>query len=373
MKKSLLILAALLAFPLASYAQNGAAGTVVNQAITCATSTDGSMTGILNPLNVTIVSPVFSGTLPAGNYFTKYTWYDYTGKETLASPEITTQLTATGGLTVAIPASGLPSGAAGMRIYIGATAGSETLQGQTAGTQSFAQSIPLVSGAALPQTNTTPCFVVANDAMLPTGTAYGVSMTTPAGNTIPGYPTLWQIMGPGTKIDISNGYPTYHGITLFPFPIIASPLNHATQSIFGSLSLNGYTGYFGKIGIGTNSPGFPLDVGGAMNTGTGYLFNGTAPATDCLLSNGTFFIAQACVATKVQSGTASNSDSTGRVTLSGGSGTFSFTGTYATAPDCFCADVTDATQACSVSESTTALTFTGHSTDVVKYGCFFRN
>jgi len=40
-------------------------------------------------------------------------------------------------------------------------------------------------------------------------------------------------MGPGTTINVSNGLPYYHGVVMYPTPILASPLNHATQSING--------------------------------------------------------------------------------------------------------------------------------------------
>jgi hypothetical protein len=75
----------------------------------------------------------------------------------------------------------------------------------------------------------------------------------------------------------------------------------------------------------------------------------------------------------VRSGASGNTDLTGRVTLSTGAGSYSLTQTYASAPNCLCADVTTPANACSISESTTALTFTGTGSDVVKYICMGRN
>ena len=75
----------------------------------------------------------------------------------------------------------------------------------------------------------------------------------------------------------------------------------------------------------------------------------------------------------VRSGSASNTDITGRVTLSVGTGSYSLGQTYTSAPNCLCNDVTTPGNACSVSESTTTLTFTGTGTDVVKYVCIGRN
>src|SRR5271165_2193079 len=39
----------------------------------------------------------------------------------------------------------------------------------------------------------------------------------------------------GTHINLSNGLLYYHGVVMFPSPILASPLNHGTQSITGPL------------------------------------------------------------------------------------------------------------------------------------------
>src|ERR1700756_1070687 len=100
MKRSLLPL--ILALSLSAAAQ------FTNQAVYCATSVDGSVVGTPNPLTTTTVSPMFTGTLPAGTYYVRYSFYAAVG-ETLASPEQSVQLSGTGEITVAIPSSGLPS------------------------------------------------------------------------------------------------------------------------------------------------------------------------------------------------------------------------------------------------------------------------
>jgi general stress protein YciG len=33
----------------------------------------------------------------------------------------------------------------------------------------------------------------------------------------------WQLMGPGATVNVSSGIPYYHGIVMFPTPILASP------------------------------------------------------------------------------------------------------------------------------------------------------
>ena len=207
----------------------------------CATSVDGSVVGITNPLTGTTNTAAYSGgTLPAANYFVEYAWYTSTGTVTLVSPETTAQLSAQGNLQVALPAGGLPAGVTGYKVYIGTTSGSETLQATQAGNGVYTQSIPLVTGVAVPVSNNTVCQEVANDAIWPVGTGYTVSLTDPNGNTQPGYPMIWQLLGPNTTINLSNGLPYYHGVVTYPVPILASPLNHAGQSISGVLSLGSY-------------------------------------------------------------------------------------------------------------------------------------
>lgn len=73
------------------------------------------------------MAQLFSGSLSSGTYYAEYSFYDFFGSETLVSPEVSIVLGSAGGIQVD-PPPGLPSGAAGMRVYIGATPGSETLQ-----------------------------------------------------------------------------------------------------------------------------------------------------------------------------------------------------------------------------------------------------
>ena len=75
----------------------------------------------------------------------------------------------------------------------------------------------------------------------------------------------------------------------------------------------------------------------------------------------------------VKSGTSSNTDITGRISLSSGAATYTLAGTYASAPDCHADDVTTPGFGVSVSESTTTITFTGAGSDIIKYSCLGRN
>jgi hypothetical protein len=256
MKKLAHIILALLLACSPLYAQNGASGLIVNNAVNCATSNDGTMVGIGNPLAAPITATVFSGTLPAGTYYVEFSFYDFLGHETLASPEGSIVLGSSGGITVNPPTSGIPAGAAGMRIYIGVTSGSETLQGASAGDGSFTQSVPLnLTSSSPPPVNSTLCMIVSNGAVWPVGTGYNVSVADSSGNTFPGYPMEWQLATPGVQINVSNGLPYYHGVVMYPTPLLASPLNHSTQSMAGSFSTGSYPIYTGGIVAG-GQPGF---------------------------------------------------------------------------------------------------------------------
>ena len=281
-----------LSFTLSQFGYISGTGVVINAATSCATSTDGSVVGVPNPLGSPVVSTGFTGTLPPANYYVKIIYYDASSNVTLASPERVIQLNSTGQIVVAPPVGGLPAGASGMKVYISTSTNLETLQGSTVGSASYTQSIPLVSGANPPSSNTTLCKQIANDAIWPTGTGYTVAMTDTGGNTLPGYPMQWQLMGPNTTINLSSGLPYYHGTVYFPTPILASPINHALQTISGPLGLTGYSLVnVGAIGVGTSLPAWPIDVeNGYINTNAGYLLNGSGGSVgQALLSDGTAF------------------------------------------------------------------------------------
>jgi hypothetical protein len=271
-------------------------GVNVPTTFACGTSTDGSVVGVPNPLTATINTTSGSGSLTAGVYYTVYEFYDAAGHVTLASPETRTTLSVTESLVVNPPSSGVPSTAVGMDVFIGTSSGAETLQGQTTGSAAFVQSTALSSGASPATTNTTLCKITANDAVWPVGTGYNVSLVDSNGNPVQGYPMQWQLLGPGSTYNLSNGLPYYHGVVLYPVPILAQPANHGQQSISGPLSLGGYNlTNVGKLGVGTATPGWGVDVegaglGGLINSVDGYLINGdSGTAGQCLASDGTAY------------------------------------------------------------------------------------
>lgn len=268
----------------------------------CATDSNGSVVGVGNPVSGPRVSPQFSGLLPAGNYYVEFTWYDQLGNQTLPSPEVAVQLTATGELQILPPVGNGPAQAVGMNVYIGTTSGGETYQGHTTAlTAQYTQASALTTGAAVPVRNNTPCRVIANDAAWPTGTGYNVSLVDASGNTLFAYPQMWQFLGPGSAYNLSQGIPYYNGMVTYPVPVLTQPTNHNMQAINGPLSMGtpGGNEYnivnVNELGVGTMFPAWGVDVegsalAGAVNAKTGYLVNGTAGTSgQCLASDGSYF------------------------------------------------------------------------------------
>lgn len=268
--------------------------------VSCATSTDGGVVGMLNPQQGPTLNPVLSGSLAAGNYYVVYTWLDAAGGETLTSPETVINLSSGGSITVTVQSA--PEQAVSFKVYISTTSGAETLQGTGTVGSSYTQSTALGSGAAVPGANSSICTLTANDAMWPTGTGYVVSLLDSKGNRQPGYPSQWQLNHPGTTIDLSVGIPYYQGTVIYPAPLWADPINHVGQSISGPLSLMGYNlTNVGKVGCGTNTPGWSIDCP-TINARTGFLFNGAAPLNHLLVGNGTYYVDSATIPASALSG-----------------------------------------------------------------------
>lgn len=109
----------------------------------------------------------------------------------------------------------------------------------------------------------------------------------------------------------------------------------------------------------------------------GATFAAPGPIGSGTPSTGAFTTVNATSATfsgapSIITGTASNTDLAGKVTLSTGSGTYTFAGTYATAPVCVATDTT-AVNAVKAATSTTVLTLTGTGSDVIAYHCIGLN
>lgn len=281
-----------LGFTLAQAGLAIGSGSVVPITSACYTSTDGTVVGIGNPLLAPHVSSSASGGLPAGNYYAQLTAYATDGHETLAGPEVIISLP-TGGSFTLIYEDPYPQGyTQGVKAYIGTASGAETLQGSSSGSITYTQTVPLVSGAAEPTSNSTICSIAFNDTIIPYS-GYKVTLTSSSGNAYPGFPQMWQLNGGASgTVNVSNGAPLWNGTVIYPQPIMAQPLNHGPQSISGPLGMSNYDIFgVGALGIGTNNPAYPLDIeNGVANASGGYLANGNGGAVhQCLTSDGTAF------------------------------------------------------------------------------------
>jgi len=214
-------------------------GNIAQLTSQCYTSTDGTVVGLPNPLQFPTTTTSVTSTLPSGIYFIEYTFYNSAG-ESLPSPEFRIQTVTLQSILVSPPVS-FPANATGIKVYIGTASGAETLQGTTtSATAQYTQSVPLVTGANPPGSNTSPCTIAFNDTIIPYQ-GYNVSLTSSSGNAYPGWPQAWQLNGglSGT-VNVSAGAPLWNGTVIYPMPILSQPLNHGPQSISGPLDFGGY-------------------------------------------------------------------------------------------------------------------------------------
>lgn len=232
-------------FTLTQGATVSGTASVVSSTVNCYTDANGNVVGEPNPLVLPVLSAnTASGTLAAATYFVKLTYFDLTG-ESIASSEQTVILGSSGSIIVTAPAK-QPAGASGYKVYISSASGTETLQGSITGTPgswaNFAQSTPLVSGAALPSSNTTACKLRFNDELTPSFVCYDVGLSSSTGNTIPGFPQYWYMSGGSSgTINIGQGTPQSNvcqGAGVFyPQAILTQPPFNATQFINGGLNI----------------------------------------------------------------------------------------------------------------------------------------
>ncbi|MHB8736422.1 MAG: hypothetical protein ACYC6M_14060 [Terriglobales bacterium] len=281
---------------------------LVPQAVSCATSLDGSVVGLPNPLPAPVVSALAgSGTLAAGNYFVVYS-YSGLGGETLKSPETAVVLTGAGAVQVA-PPTRQPAGAS-WDVYIGTSSGGETRQ-YAGSFATYTQTAGLSAGAALPATNSTVCSLTFNDATVPAPTYYVATLSDVNGNPLPGYPQSWYLAG--STVDVSLLEPLSSNPALrFPSPILATPSSSQPQSVASALNLNGYP----IQGTGNLGPG--------MYTTT---WVGTLPAASATLSQWTPNVAVVVKRLSAAAQTAGAGGTLGAtLALSDGSNTCSFSG-----------------------------------------------
>src|SRR5437763_15062628 len=113
-----------LTFTLSQPAVVSGTATVVTSPVNCYTDASGNVVGLPNPQSAPVLSSNSgSGTLPAGNYYVRYTWANSFG-ETVASMEAVRGTTLTGTLIVQAPTNP-PANATQWKIYISTTSGAE--------------------------------------------------------------------------------------------------------------------------------------------------------------------------------------------------------------------------------------------------------
>lgn len=236
-------------FTLTQGATVSGTASVVSSTVNCYTDANGNVVGEPNPLVLPLLSAnTASGTLAAATYFVKFSYFDLTG-ESIASSEQTVILGSTGSIIVTAPVK-QPAGATGYKVYSSNASGTETLQGSVTGTPgswaNFTQSVPLVSGAALPSSNTTACKLRFNDELTPSFVCYDVGLSSSTGNTIPGFPQYWYMSGGSSgSINIGLGTPQSNvcqGAGVFyPQAILTQPPFNGMQSINGPINMNGWS------------------------------------------------------------------------------------------------------------------------------------
>ncbi|HXR96981.1 MAG TPA: hypothetical protein VN709_03975 [Terriglobales bacterium] len=245
---------------------------IVPATAACATSADGSVVGVPNPIATPVgAATAGAGTLAAGTYFVVISYTGPAATTSIASPELILTLPAAGKLQINAPVV-QPAAATGFAVYIGTASGAETLQGAATGFgAAYTQSAALVAGAALPGANSTVCSLIFNDTVIPSFTYYSASLADGQGNTVPGYPQSWYLSG--SSLDVSNLVPLASNPAVrFPMPILANPASPAAQSVGSGLNLNQ----------------FPINA--AANVGPGFFsafWSGSQPAPGTTLASWT--------------------------------------------------------------------------------------
>jgi hypothetical protein len=179
--------------------------------------------------------------------------------------------------------------------------------------------------------------------------------------------------------------------------VTTSKINNAAVTLAKIANAAGNSKLLGSGSAGAGSAYTEITVTGCSFSGTTMTCSGTgtvttsgSPTTNALAKfSGSAVIANSAISDDganvaitepttfsgsgmpVATGTTSNTDLSGFITLSSGSGTYSFSTTHATTPVCTATDTT-ATNAVKASASTTTLTITGTGTDVIAYICIGR-
>lgn len=162
--------------------------------------------------------------------------------------------------------------------------------------------------------------------------------------------------GSSAQAPTLSGAPAVSAANMTSFPTFNQSTTGTAANLSGTPALpNGTTGTTQTAGDSTTklaTDAFVQSILGTANTFTQtQTFTGTG--------------------IPIATGTTSNTDLAGFITLSGGTGTYTFVATYASAPVCIATDTT-AVAAVQATATTTVLTVNGTSTDVIAYHCIGR-
>jgi hypothetical protein len=211
---------------------------VVTTPVSCYTDSGGNVRGVPTPGASTLSINTASGTLAAGTYYVRTTWSNATG-ESEPSAEQTVILSAQGTVIVTPPVTKVPAVATNFNVYLSSAPGTETKQGTVAVSggsfAAYSQTAALISGSALPSSNTSVCSLLFNDQLQPSFTGYRASMFNSSGGSVAGFPQRWYLSGGASgTINLSLGTPLYSGVVQYPQAI--------QQGQFASLASLAITG-----------------------------------------------------------------------------------------------------------------------------------
>ena len=204
-------------------------------------------------------------------------------------------------------------------------------------------------------------------------TLFGTHFQTPASST--------SSNKPAGNVGFSN--PSSASVNCFNCAFDLGPIgtagitNSVTQQLFSGTSqpmtVNSAKQYVGLSGFNGTNNTWQL-IGTSVDNDNGALIlYGNGSAGTILNAYALSTIAQLGTPA-LRSGFANNTDLTGRVTLSGGTATYTlYTGVYSSAPNCWTQDVTTPTNSSYAVEGTTSVVFHGTGTDVIKYHCIGTN